>query len=130
MIGDISNKSIDGCQAEVKCKHYILSQRPRILRFLVNMQLNENKDVLDLVDRLRSQGLSHYVDLPQIIVCGDQSSGKSSILEAISGLQFPHEDDLCTRFTTEVAGLLHAKVDTTGHHRLVYVSHEVHPSFD
>lgn len=66
------------------------------------MHLSENNDVLDLVDQLRSQGISHYINLPQIVVCGDQSSGKSSILEAISGLQFPRKDNLCTRFATEV----------------------------
>jgi GTPase SAR1 family protein len=51
---------------------------------------------------LRSQGLSRFVDLPQIIVCGDQSSGKSSALEAISGMSFPAKDNLCTRFATEL----------------------------
>jgi GTPase SAR1 family protein len=66
------------------------------------MHLSDNDDVLDLVDGLRSQGISHYIDLPQIVVCGDQSSGKSSVLEAISGLQFPRKDNLCTRFATEV----------------------------
>ncbi|KAK5079394.1 hypothetical protein LTR51_001591 [Lithohypha guttulata] len=66
------------------------------------MRLSDNNDVLDLIDGLRSQGVSHYVDLPGIIVCGDQSSGKSSVLEAISGLQFPRKDNLCTRFATEV----------------------------
>jgi len=66
------------------------------------MDFNGNDDVLDIVDQLRSQGVSHYIDLPQIIVCGDQSSGKSSVLEAISGLQFPRKDNLCTRFATEV----------------------------
>lgn len=66
------------------------------------MHLAANNDVLDLVDQLRSQGISHYIDLPQIIVCGDQSSGKSSVLEAISGLHFPRKDNLCTRFATEV----------------------------
>ncbi|KAK4945475.1 hypothetical protein LTR10_015371 [Elasticomyces elasticus] len=56
----------------------------------------------DVIDQLRSEGISHYVDLPQIIVCGDQSSGKSSVLEAVSGLPFPRKDNLCTRFATEV----------------------------
>ncbi|PQE33788.1 dynamin family protein [Rutstroemia sp. NJR-2017a WRK4] len=42
-------------------------------------------ELLDSIDCLRSQGISHYVSLPQIIMCGDQSSGKSSVLEAISG---------------------------------------------
>ena len=59
-------------------------------------------DLLDSVDRLRSQGISHYVSLPQIIVCGDQSSGKSSVLEAISGVSFPVKSNLSTRFPTEL----------------------------
>ena len=59
-------------------------------------------DLLDAVDRLRSQGIDHYVSLPQIIVCGDQSSGKSSVLEAISGVSFPVKGNLCTRFPTEL----------------------------
>lgn len=59
-------------------------------------------DLLDSVDCLRSQGISHYVSLPQIIVCGDQSSGKSSVLEAISGVSFPIKSNLCTRFPIEL----------------------------
>lgn len=59
-------------------------------------------DLLDSIDCLRSQGISHYVSLPQIIVCGDQSSGKSSVLEAISGVSFPIKSNLCTRFPTEL----------------------------
>jgi GTPase SAR1 family protein len=58
--------------------------------------------LLDSVDRLRSQGIDHYVSLPQIIVCGDQSSGKSSVLEAISGVSFPVKSNLCTRFPIEL----------------------------
>lgn len=58
--------------------------------------------LLDDIDKLRSQGISQYVALPQIVVCGDQSSGKSSSLEAISGIPFPTKDNLCTRFATEV----------------------------
>ncbi|OCL07965.1 hypothetical protein AOQ84DRAFT_319135 [Glonium stellatum] len=59
-------------------------------------------ELLDSVDCLRSQGISHYVSLPQIIVCGDQSSGKSSVLEAISGVSFPIKGNLCTRFPIEL----------------------------
>lgn len=62
----------------------------------------EQLQLLDVVDSLRSQGLSQYISLPQIIVCGDQSSGKSSVLEAISGVSFPVKSNLCTRFPTEL----------------------------
>ena len=58
--------------------------------------------LLDSIDRLRMQGINNYVSLPQIIVCGDQSSGKSSVLEALSGVSFPIKSNLCTRFPTEV----------------------------
>lgn len=59
-------------------------------------------ELLDVVDKLRAQGLSDFTALPQLIVCGDQPSGKSSVLQAISGLSFPRKDNLCTRFATEV----------------------------
>ncbi|KAH8906407.1 hypothetical protein BR93DRAFT_750456 [Coniochaeta sp. PMI_546] len=68
----------------------------------VTLQSKDHRDLLDIVDKLRSQGLGRYVDLPEIIVCGDQSAGKSSVLEAISGLSFPTKDNLCTRFPTEL----------------------------
>ena len=35
-------------------------------------------------------------------MCGDLSSGNSSVLEAISRLDFPRKDNLCTRFATEL----------------------------
>ncbi|KAI1754070.1 P-loop containing nucleoside triphosphate hydrolase protein [Xylaria castorea] len=61
----------------------------------------ERKALLDTVDGLRKLGIGRFVDLPQIIVVGDQSSGKSSVLEAISRVRFPIKDGLCTRFATE-----------------------------
>jgi GTPase SAR1 family protein len=69
---------------------------------LQRLQSAEQMELLDVVDSLRACGLSEIVALPQLIVCGDQSSGKSSVLEAISGIPFPREDNLCTRFATEV----------------------------
>lgn len=68
----------------------------------VALQSKEHRDLLDIIDKLRSKGISRYVDLPEIIVCGEQSAGKSSVLEAISGMSFPTKDNLCTRFATEL----------------------------
>jgi GTP-binding protein EngB required for normal cell division len=67
-----------------------------------DFQSKDHRDLLDIIDQLRSQGFSRYIDLPQIIVCGDQSAGKSSVLEAISGMSFPTKDNLCTQFATEL----------------------------
>ncbi|KAI4226462.1 MAG: hypothetical protein LQ349_006877, partial [Xanthoria aureola] len=69
---------------------------------LEHLQTREQIKLLDVIDALRAEGLSEYTALPQLIVCGDQSSGKSSVLEAISGVPFPRKDSLCTRFATEV----------------------------
>lgn len=71
-------------------------------RSLEGLCSKEQLELLNTIDSLRSQGISHYISLPQIIVCGDQSSGKSSVLEAISGVSFPVKSGLCTRFPTEL----------------------------
>jgi GTPase SAR1 family protein len=68
----------------------------------ISLQSKDHEELLDVIDHLRALGISRYIDLPQLIVCGDQSSGKSSVLEAISGLKFPTKDGLCTRFATEL----------------------------
>ena len=57
---------------------------------------------LDLIDTLRAQGVHQDLPLPQIAVMGDQSSGKSSVLEAISGIPFPRGSGLVTRCATQL----------------------------
>ena len=69
---------------------------------LDKLQNPKQRKVLDIVSKLRENGLSNFLELPQLVVCGDQSSGKSSVLEAISELPFPRKEGLCTRFATEV----------------------------
>ncbi|KAM0546200.1 hypothetical protein ACHAPJ_010984 [Fusarium lateritium] len=67
-------------------------------------QLNttEAKALHDISDSLSACGVGKIVNLPQIIVVGEQSAGKSSVLEAISHVRFPVEGNLCTRFATEL----------------------------
>ncbi|KAK8049691.1 hypothetical protein PG994_011421 [Apiospora phragmitis] len=67
-----------------------------------DLQSQDHKVLMDIIDGLRSKGVSRYIDLPQIVACGGQSSGKSSVLQAISGLSFPVGTNLTTTFATEL----------------------------
>ena len=58
--------------------------------------------LLEKIDKLFACKVGKYVDLPQLVVVGDQSSGKSSVLEALTNLPFPRESTLCTRFATHI----------------------------
>ena len=69
---------------------------------LESLKSSNELGLLDAIDSLRSQGVSHYVSLPQLIVCGDQSSGKSSIFKVITKIPFPQKENLCTWFATEI----------------------------
>jgi len=63
------------------------------------------RPVLDAVDEIRP-----YVKdipeisgmLPAIVVIGEQSSGKSSLLESISGIALPRGDGMCTKVPLEL----------------------------
>lgn len=58
--------------------------------------------LLDKIDKLFACNVGEYIDLPQLVVVGDQSSGKSSVLEGLSRLAFPRDSGLCTRFATQI----------------------------
>ncbi|ORX35006.1 interferon-induced GTP-binding protein Mx1 [Kockovaella imperatae] len=58
--------------------------------------------LLDKIDKLFVCGVGAEVELPQLVVVGNQSSGKSSVLEALTGIPFPRDDGLCTRFATRI----------------------------
>ncbi|ROW06353.1 hypothetical protein VPNG_07515 [Cytospora leucostoma] len=70
---------------------------------LEELQTDEQRRVLDTVSQVRKCGLESVLSLPQIVVCGDQSAGKSSVLEALTEIPFPRNDNLCTRFATEIS---------------------------
>lgn len=61
-----------------------------------------NPPLLEKIDRLRDLNIGQHVPLPQLVVVGDQSSGKSSLLESLSGIPFPQDQSLCTRYATQI----------------------------
>lgn len=69
---------------------------------LEDLQTDEQRRVLDTVAQVRKCGLESILSLPQLVVCGDQSAGKSSVLEALTEIPFPRSNNLCTRFATEI----------------------------
>ncbi|PSR78355.1 P-loop containing nucleoside triphosphate hydrolase protein [Coniella lustricola] len=46
---------------------------------------------------LQQLGIHHDTPLPELILVGDQSSGKSSLMSAISKIILPRSDGVCTR---------------------------------
>ncbi|XP_060716118.1 interferon-induced GTP-binding protein Mx1-like [Tachysurus vachellii] len=57
---------------------------------------------IDLIDSLRALGVEKDLELPAIAVIGDQSSGKSSVLEALSGVALPRGTGMVTRCPLEL----------------------------
>ncbi|KAL3652688.1 Dynamin-related protein 4C [Castilleja foliolosa] len=56
------------------------------------------RPLLDTVDRLRHlKIMQEGIQLPTIVVVGDQSSGKSSVLESLAGISLPRGQGICTR---------------------------------
>ncbi|PQE04988.1 interferon-induced GTP-binding Mx protein [Rutstroemia sp. NJR-2017a BBW] len=82
----------------------------QVTNSLEDLQTEEQRRVLNTVSELRKCGLESVLPLPQLVVCGDQSAGKSSVLEALTEIPFPRNDNLCTRFATEIS-LRNAPVD-------------------
>nr|GMD14941.1 dynamin-related protein 4C-like [Ipomoea batatas] len=56
------------------------------------------RPLLDCVDKLRHlKIMQEGIQLPTIVVVGDQSSGKSSVLESLAGISLPRGQGICTR---------------------------------
>ncbi|KAA0702286.1 Mx Interferon-inducible [Triplophysa tibetana] len=60
------------------------------------------RPLIELIDSLRLIGIDEDIGLPSIAVVGDQSSGKSSVLEALSGIALPRGSGIVTRCPLEL----------------------------
>lgn len=69
---------------------------------LTGLRSSQTFERLNQIDQVRANGVSDHISLPQLVVGGDQSAGKSSVLEGITGIPFPRQDGMCTRFATEI----------------------------
>ena len=58
---------------------------------------NEYVKILEKIKVIRPLIRGYNLQLPQIVVIGDQSSGKSSVLESLTGIKFPVNAGICTR---------------------------------
>ncbi|XP_077149955.1 interferon-induced GTP-binding protein Mx2-like isoform X2 [Ranitomeya variabilis] len=81
---------------------------------------------IDLIDSLRSLGVEKDLGLPAIAVIGDQSSGKSSVLEALSGVNLPRGSGIVTRCPL-VLKLKKSKKDSPWKAKISYRDQEVEP---
>jgi len=54
------------------------------------------------LDELKALEAGRGIDTPKLVVIGDQSHGKSSLLEAIARFSLPVDDGLCTKFPTKI----------------------------
>ncbi|KAF4944695.1 hypothetical protein FGADI_12517 [Fusarium gaditjirri] len=64
---------------------------------------NKRRQILfDAIDRLQARGSHAYLSIPQLVVVGEQSSGKSSLLRTLTGISFPVMAGIGTRFPIRV----------------------------
>uniref|UniRef100_A0A3Q1J5J6 Interferon-induced GTP-binding protein Mx n=1 Tax=Anabas testudineus TaxID=64144 RepID=A0A3Q1J5J6_ANATE len=78
---------------------------------------------IDLIDSLRSLGVEKDLALPAIAVIGDQSSGKSSVLEALSGVALPRGSGIVTRCPLELK-MKRKKEGEEWYGKISYQNHE------
>ncbi|EOA34270.1 hypothetical protein CARUB_v10021784mg [Capsella rubella] len=74
-------------------KDVILNEAP-----IIHSYNDRIRPLLDTVDKLRNLNVMREgIQLPTIVVVGDQSSGKSSVLESLAGISLPRGQGICTR---------------------------------
>ncbi|XP_061990753.1 dynamin-related protein 4C-like [Rosa rugosa] len=79
---------------------------------IVSSYNDKIRPLLDAVDKLRNlMVMDEGIQLPTIVVVGDQSSGKSSVLESLAGINLPRGQGICTRVPLIMRLQHHASVE-------------------
>ncbi|KAK1379719.1 Dynamin-related protein 4C [Heracleum sosnowskyi] len=80
---------------------------------LVSSYNDRIRPLLDAIDKLRDLNvMQEGIQLPTIVVVGEQSSGKSSVLESLAGISLPRGDGICTRVPLVIRLQNHAQSDS------------------
>ncbi|CAH6792606.1 Mx1 [Phodopus roborovskii] len=94
----VSQKELTSASCHLKPhKHPEDSQAMDSVNNLCRQYEEKVRPCIDLIDSLRALGVEQDLALPAIAVIGDQSSGKSSVLEALSGVALPRGSGIVTR---------------------------------
>ncbi|KAH6652547.1 vacuolar sorting protein VPS1 [Truncatella angustata] len=58
--------------------------------------------LFNAIDQLQSCDAGQDIDIPQLVIVGGQSTGKSSLLQSLVDIPFPTGQGCCTRFATRI----------------------------
>ncbi|GMI84972.1 Dynamin related protein 4C [Hibiscus trionum] len=76
----------------------VAAAQPQHQAPIISSYNHKIRPLLDVIDRLRLlMVMKEGIQLPTIVVVGDQSSGKSSVLESLAGVNLPRSQGICTR---------------------------------
>lgn len=98
----------DNIKDSAKSKHL---SRKKSSSLVETLKLNANSTVekevlipelLNMIDQLRVIGIAGDFKLPELVLCGAQNAGKSSIIHALTGLELPRAEGMCTRCEIEL----------------------------
>ncbi|XP_072973402.1 dynamin-related protein 4C-like [Typha angustifolia] len=85
-------------KADAEKKLRVKEEVPKFDTALAASYNDHIRPLLDAVDRLRHlKVMQEGIQIPTIVVVGDQSSGKSSVLESLAGISLPRGQGICTR---------------------------------
>ncbi|XP_038657394.1 interferon-induced GTP-binding protein Mx1-like [Scyliorhinus canicula] len=93
---------VPSADSQLQSRTNIKTHTPTMDAVLYNHYEEKVRPCIDLIDSLRALGVDQDLSLPAIAVIGDQSSGKSSVLEALSGVALPRGSGIVTRCPLEL----------------------------